>query len=379
MSNSEPSIQNHLKKNGNYHFVCKWLNFSCRKTWRRISLPLTQSEILPLTLQCQRCSGEFLNHSPWLWSQSCFSFWWRGAKGAFLGFSLTVLCGLGRDLSDLAFLGVLGDAAAEKAGRRDANRSPTSATRLRGVWVDWGENCLPLEDVKLMKMSGNICRESLCPHLSNHSRLQGSTLCPKARSLSPYPPSGACSLVILILGILGVNLSNLLSSSKWKNLLSFLWHRGLSFVEFACWWSEQARERRVLKTWSLGKEYRGIWVSSFRASFQVKQKKNSSFSCVWRVSCVPTFCSVLCDLQKDSFLGLPYSWGIYCQIGKIQFYRWERMCFQMRQQRCCVRKTGVHSTSEVQAQLTPSAFVCRRLFVYKLEMMIPSAQGCAGE
>lgn len=63
------------------------------------------------------------------------------------------------------------------------------------------------------------------------------------------------------------NLSNLLSSSKWKNLLSLIWHSGLSFVELACQRSWACQDVEGIKKWRLGEEDRGLWVSSCRVSF----------------------------------------------------------------------------------------------------------------
>lgn len=113
-------------------------------------------------------------------------------------------------------------------------------------------------------------------------------------------------------------------------------------------WAYQEVRALKKKKWSQGEGDRSIWISSFRASLQVKQNKIffTFFLCVKGLTGVTPLLTALWFTEEVSG---PYSRGICHQIGTLKFYKWQRMNFQLRWLRCYGRDEGLHPASEVQA------------------------------
>lgn len=72
--------------------------------------------------------------------------------------------------------------------------------------------------------------------------------------------------------------------------------------------------------------------------------------------------ALLNAVYREEFPG-PYSWGICHQVGKVKFYKWERLNFQMRPLRCYIKKTGLYPTCKVQVPCSPLWAVCPPSFL----------------
>lgn len=233
-------IQKHLKKkkNGGYDLVPKWMNFFL---WlgERFLCRLAQSEIL-LTLREWRF---FFNHLPWFWEQiMLFCLMERQEVQS----ARLLMCHLVWHRVVLECRGLPGRNGRWLQQRKQGERMTAGHQHLL---PSWGESALKGQMVFLLSLLLSLwkcltssARRAWIPIWLTTVICKSPLLAQKQAEFLHNLPLRACSLVIQILGIPRSNLLHLLSSHKWKNLLSFLWHSGLSFVELACWWGAHTRK-----------------------------------------------------------------------------------------------------------------------------------------
>ena len=156
-------------------------------------------------------------------------------------------------------------------------------------------------------MLGSICQESLCSHGMYRSRSQVSLFVPKQAEFLHNFPQG------LFPGDPNTwhpqsHISNLLSVSKWKNLLLFVWHSGPSTVGLAFLGGQVCEGVRA---WRTGAWVKRLGLVGLFLPGKCSRQAKHFFSCflVCEGYHVCQLLAQCCVVYREEFSG-HYSWGL---------------------------------------------------------------------